>query len=56
VKKGLLWGFVFTIALLSSIAWHFPASWVVAHPTVQQQLPPELTLSQVEGAWWQGSS
>lgn len=44
-----------SVALLSFI-WHFPASWVVQHSWVKQNLPKSMKVSEVDGPWWQGAA
>lgn len=56
MKKPILIGTLFILTLVVSVFLHLPASWVLSQPQVMKQLPPNLQLSNVEGAWWRGES
>ncbi|RUM92635.1 MAG: hypothetical protein DSZ27_02450 [Thiomicrospira sp.] len=47
---------LFLSVTLLSLIWHFPASWVAQHSWVKQSLPKPMTMSEVDGLWWQGKA
>lgn len=47
---------LFLSVTLLSLIWHFPASWVTQHSWVKQSIPKPMTMSEVDGLWWQGKA
>ncbi len=45
---------LFILALFVSIIYHLPISWLLAQPSVQNQLPESVKLSPSSGTVWQG--
>ena len=56
LKRSLMGFALFGVTLLISVVWHFPASYVLSLPSVQQNLPKGLHLSNVQGVWWAGKT
>ncbi len=47
---------LFVLTLLFSIIYHLPISWILAQPSVQNQLPNAVQLSPSHGTLWQGTT
>jgi hypothetical protein len=47
---------LFIVALVFSIIYHLPVSWLLTQPSIQNQLPKSVTLSPSSGTVWQGNT
>lgn len=55
-RKSLLgWLLGWSVVVMVSVVWHFPASYLLNLPAVKKTLPPGLVLNQVQGAWWKAN-
>lgn len=45
---------LFTFALVFSVLYNLPASWLISQPVVQKQIPKQLLIETVEGSVWNG--
>ncbi len=45
---------LFTITLVFSILYNLPASWLIAQPSLQKQIPKQWVMDSVQGTVWDG--